>query len=52
MRILLTCFVLVFVPYPVLAGFTGRVVRVLDGDAIKVLHNTRAVVNAPTIALG
>jgi endonuclease YncB( thermonuclease family) len=38
-RLLLTFFVFLVCPYSSFADFTGRVVCVLDGDTIEVLHN-------------
>jgi endonuclease YncB( thermonuclease family) len=38
-RLLLTCFVLLLFPYSSFANFSGKVVSILDGDTIEVLHN-------------
>lgn len=38
-RLLLTCFVLLLFPYSSFTNFSGKVVSVLDGDTIEVLHN-------------
>jgi endonuclease YncB( thermonuclease family) len=40
-RLLLACVVLLVFPYSSFADFSGRVVSVLDGDTIEVLHNLR-----------
>jgi micrococcal nuclease len=42
-RLLLTFFVLLVCPYSSFADFTGRVVRILDGDTLEVLHSQRPV---------
>jgi micrococcal nuclease len=41
-RLLLACLALLLSAYSVFADFSGRVVRVLDGDTIEVLHSRHA----------
>jgi endonuclease YncB( thermonuclease family) len=38
-RLLLTCFVLLLFPYSSFANSSGKVVSVLDGHTIEVIHN-------------